>query len=154
MYKARRVSPWDNFISFGRICTCISVAIARGVPASAADLIWLVSPLISAADPDFLLCSVPMSDSVPVRCLHTAHAQVHAPPAIHHLVVALVRDSHLSPLPSPRTADYFLFHFQISHIVISVLGETQTQHVALEVVQSTVGERDAFCASDIWCGAD
>lgn len=69
-------------------------------------------------------------------------------PAIHHLVVAMVRDSHLSPLPSPRTADYFLFHFQISHIVISVLGETQTQHIALEVVQSTVGKRDAFCASD------
>lgn len=74
MYKARRMSPWDNFISFGRICTCISVAIARGVPASAADLIWLVSPLISAADPDFLLCGLPMSDSTPVRCLHTAHA--------------------------------------------------------------------------------
>lgn len=68
------VSPWDNFISFGRICTCISIAIARGVPASAADLIWLVSPLISAADPDFLLYCVPMSDSAPVRCLHTAHA--------------------------------------------------------------------------------
>lgn len=80
-----------------------------------------------------------------VYTLRTLRCAYHL---IHHLVVALVRDSHASPLPSPRTADYFLFHFQISHIVIYVLGETQTQHIAFEVLQSTVGKRDAFCVSD------
>lgn len=63
--------------------------------------------------------------------------------AILHLVVALARESHHSPQPSLRTADYFLFHFQISRIVISVLGETQTQHISLEVVQATVGKPSA-----------
>lgn len=75
-----------------------------------------------------------------------------APPAILHLVVALARQSHHSPQPSLRTADYFLFHFQISRIVISVLGETQTQHISLEVVQAT-GKREAFSASHTAFGA-
>lgn len=134
------------------MCTCVSVAIVRGVPAFAADLIWLLQLLLS------LLLTWTSFPAV-FLCIQ----QVRPCTAYTLFTFRWARDLRsiilfplwlVSPIALRRRLRgrriIFLFHFQIIRIVMSALGLPMT---SLEVVQWALllNTTSPSGAPPLWC---